>query len=336
MMKEVCMQIKGLSIGYIKRKSELVLKTGINLELKRGELVCLLGVNGVGKSTLLKTITGYLPEIAGDIMLEGESIKKYTPKEFSKYVSIVFTSNQVPDNMTVFELVATGRIPYTNYFGKLQSDDKYMVASALNDVGMSEFHDRNITELSDGQRQKVMIARALVQNTPIMILDEPTAFLDLSARIEVLKLLSELAHKMNIAVLLSTHDLDLAIKMSDKLWLMDSENEVYSGCPEDLVIYKTINHVFDSKEIFFDPEFGSFKLIRDTQKKVYIFGDETIKLWVSNALLRRGYKLGDSSCEYSVEIIRNKGFKFILKQKEKLINESINIEDLLLHIEKNV
>ncbi len=331
-MENSCLEIKNLSIGYRDKSGTNTLKDNINLSLNRGEIICLLGVNGIGKSTLLKTITGYLPALEGEVFLEGKDVNSYISKDFAKLVSLVFTSSDFPDNMTVFELVATGRIPYTNYLGKLSNHDKELVVSALKDVGMDKFHDRYCSKLSDGQRQKVMIAKSLVQQTPIIILDEPTAFLDMSARIEVLKLLSDLAHHKNIAVLMSTHDLDLALKMSDKLWLMGQGNDIFNGCPEDLIVDESINRVFDSSEVYFDTQIGSFKLIRDPKFSISLECENGDGFWLSRALLRKGYGIGNGECRFSIKIDATADLKYIIKDSNREIHVAKNIEQTLTHL----
>ena len=216
-MEKEMILLKKLSIGYRQKTDSRKVLKDINLSIFSGELVCLLGPNGIGKSTLLRTLSGLLPKLSGTIMINGRALEEYSEKELSKQVGVVLTDHPQLRNMRVEELVALGRSPYTNFFGGLSSEDKVFVDEAISLVGIDKLRGRMIRELSDGERQKVMIARALAQQTPVIILDEPTAFLDFPSKVEVMKLLRNLAHDMHKTILLSTHDLDLAVRLADTL-----------------------------------------------------------------------------------------------------------------------
>lgn len=216
-MEKEMILLKKLSIGYRQNTDSRKVLKDINLSIFSGELVCLLGPNGIGKSTLLRTLSGLLPKLSGSIMINGRALEEYSEKELSKQVGVVLTDHPQLRNMRVEELVALGRAPYTNFFGGLSSEDKVFVDEAISLVGIDKLRGRMIRELSDGERQKVMIARALAQQTPVIILDEPTAFLDFPSKVEVMKLLRNLAHDMHKTILLSTHDLDLAVRLADTL-----------------------------------------------------------------------------------------------------------------------
>ena len=216
-MEKEMILLKKLSIGYRQKTDSRKVLKDINLSIFSGELVCLLGPNGIGKSTLLRTLSGLLPKLSGTIMINGRALEEYSEKELSKQVGVVLTDHPQLRNMRVEELVALGRAPYTNVFGGQSSDDKVFVDEAISLVGIDKLRGRMIRELSDGERQKVMIARALAQQTPVIILDEPTAFLDFPSKVEVMKLLRNLAHDMHKTILLSTHDLDLAVRLADTL-----------------------------------------------------------------------------------------------------------------------
>lgn len=216
-MEKEMILLKKLSIGYRQNTDSRKVLKDINLSIFSGELVCLLGPNGIGKSTLLRTLSGLLPKLSGTIMINGRALEEYSEKELSKQVGVVLTDHPQLRNMRVEELVALGRAPYTNFFGGLSSEDKVFVDEAISLVGIDKLRGRMIRELSDGERQKVMIARALAQQTPVIILDEPTAFLDFPSKVEVMKLLRNLAHDMHKTILLSTHDLDLAVRLADTL-----------------------------------------------------------------------------------------------------------------------
>lgn len=206
--------LEQLSVGY-KGFSPVV--TDINVEIKSGELTCLIGSNGIGKSTLLKTLTGFLPKLGGRLLLDGRDIDLLSQCERAKYISIVLTYKTDVQNLSVAEMVGMGRMPYTGFWGKLNADDREIVAEAINMVGINHLKDRMVQTLSDGERQKVMIAKALAQQTPIILLDEPTSFLDFPSKVEMLQLLHRLARETDKVVFLSTHDLELALRIADRL-----------------------------------------------------------------------------------------------------------------------
>lgn len=203
-----------LSVGY---KVGHAVVSDINLTLQSGKLASLIGANGVGKSTLLKTLTGFLPKLEGSLLLDGKDISEFSQRALARQISIVLTQKPEVQNLTVEEIVGLGRSPYTGFFGKLHANDQQIVDESITAVGIEKLKNRMIQTLSDGERQKVMIAKALAQQTPIIFLDEPTAFLDFSSKVETFQLLQRMAHEMGKLVLLSTHDLELAVRFSDTL-----------------------------------------------------------------------------------------------------------------------
>ncbi|WP_449031640.1 ABC transporter ATP-binding protein [Prevotella histicola] len=203
-----------LSVGY---KIGHAVVSDINLALQSGKLASLIGENGVGKSTLLKTLTGFLPKLKGSLLLDGKDISEFSQRALARQISIVLTQKPDVQNLTVEEIVGLGRSPYTGFFGKLHANDQQIVDESITAVGIEKLKNRMIQTLSDGERQKVMIAKALAQQTPIIFLDEPTAFLDFSSKVETFQLLQRMAHEMGKLVLLSTHDLELAVRFSDTL-----------------------------------------------------------------------------------------------------------------------
>ena len=203
-----------LSVGY---KVGHTVVSDINLTLQSGQLACLIGENGVGKSTLLKTLTGFLPKLEGSLLLDGKDISEFSQRALARQISIVLTQKPDVQNLTVEEIIGLGRSPYTGFFGKLHANDQQIVDESITAVGIEKLKNRMIQTLSDGERQKVMIAKALAQQTPIIFLDEPTAFLDFSSKVETFQLLQRMAHEMGKLVLLSTHDLELAVRFSDTL-----------------------------------------------------------------------------------------------------------------------
>ena len=203
-----------LSVGY---KVGHAVVSDINLTLQSGKLASLIGANGVGKSTLLKTLTGFLPKLEGSLLLDGKDISEFSQRALARQISIVLTQKPDVQNLTVEEIVGLGRSPYTGFFGKLHANDQQIVDESITAVGIEKLKNRMIQTLSDGERQKVMIAKALAQQTPVIFLDEPTAFLDFSSKVETFQLLQRMAHEMGKLILLSSHDLELAVRFSDTL-----------------------------------------------------------------------------------------------------------------------
>lgn len=234
MGKQIVLEGEGIATGYRQGKQLTEVHHGLDFSLSGGELTCLLGCNGAGKSTLLRTLAGMQPPLSGRLELMGRPLEAYSAHERSKTIGVVLTDRMQAGGLTVYELVALGRQPYTGFFGRLTSADKALVWRALEEVGMAGKARRYVAELSDGERQKAMIAKVLVQECPLILLDEPTAFLDVESRMEVMRLLRKLAVEEHKAVLLSTHDVDQALAMSDRLWLMTQEREMLCGTTEDL------------------------------------------------------------------------------------------------------
>lgn len=243
MKQEETIRIEGLSIGYRSKHGVKTVAEGISDSIRSGEMTCLLGVNGAGKSTLLRTLSGFLPPLAGEISLLGKPLSSYRERELATVIGVVLTEKSNLQNMTVTELVGMGRSPYTGFWGRLSAADRRKVEESLALVGIAPLRDRMVQTLSDGERQKVMIAKALAQETPLIFLDEPTAFLDYPSKVEILHLLHRLSHEMGKTVFLSTHDLELALRVADRVWLMSKQGEVRTGSPENLIV---------------DPETGRF------------------------------------------------------------------------------
>ncbi len=203
-----------LSVGYTPSHPVI---SDINLELRSGQLACLIGENGIGKSTLLKTLTGFLPKLKGSLLLGNRDIESFSQRELARQVSIVVTQKPDVQNLTIEEIIGLGRSPYTGFFGRLRAEDRKVVDDAIATMGIEKLRGRMIQTLSDGERQKVMIAKALAQETPIILLDEPTAFLDFPSKAETFQSLQRMAHERDKLILLSTHDLELAVRFADSL-----------------------------------------------------------------------------------------------------------------------
>lgn len=221
--KKKMITLKNLVVGYPDGRHTRQLNHAANEEARDGMLTCLIGANGAGKSTLLRTIAGFQLPLEGTVLLGGYDVRALSPRQRAERMAVVLTDR--PDVMctTVWEMVATGRAPFTGFWGRLSGKDRNIVTRSLRLVGIEWMADRTVTSLSDGERQKVMIAKALAQQTPIILLDEPTAFLDYPSRVEVMQLLLNIAHEEHKTVLLSTHDLDLALHTADRIWLFEKE-----------------------------------------------------------------------------------------------------------------
>lgn len=247
MKREETIRLTGLAIGYTTRHSVKTVCTGITETIFSGELTCLIGENGAGKSTLLRTLSGFLPPVSGEIILLGKPLRSYGERALSTIIGVVLTEKTNLQNMTVEELVGMGRSPYTGFWGRLSGEDRRKVGESLERVGITGLRGRMVQTLSDGERQKVMIAKALAQETPVIFLDEPTAFLDYPSKVEILRLLGRLSRDFGKTIFLSTHDLELALRVADRVWLMSKPGRLQTGSPENLVI---------------DPETGRFNFER--------------------------------------------------------------------------
>lgn len=244
MMNTESIQLQGVSIGYKTRQGQKTVVQDINASLRQGELTCLLGRNGAGKSTLLRTLAAFQPALAGSISVDGRPLQSFGAKELAQRIGIVLTERPDVQQMTVWELVAMGRSPYTGFWGRLDSDDHQVVQEAIDMVGIVLLADRLVTTLSDGERQKVMIAKTLAQQTSIIYLDEPTAFLDYPSKVDTLLLLRRICREQHKTVFLSTHDLELALQVADRLWLMEPER-LSIGTPRELADSGVLSHFIE-------------------------------------------------------------------------------------------
>lgn len=263
MSEPAILTTRGLTAGYRSGRKATPVLSGLNLDLHRGEIVSLLGSNGIGKSTLLRTLTGVQYPLAGTIEIDRRPITDYTVRQLARTLGIVYTDRTLAGALTVEELVGLGRHPYTGFFGRLDSDDRRIVARAMERVGISHKRGDHLARLSDGERQKAMIAKALAQQTPIIIMDEPTAFLDAASRIETMSLLRDLADDDNKAILLSTHDIAPAIDLSHRLWIVKADRTLIAGSPDELTVRPDgLPSLFDGRGVAFDPAARDFKALR--------------------------------------------------------------------------
>ena len=290
MEKQAVITATDLCIGYRTHKGEKKVHEHLSFGLYPGELTSLLGANGAGKSTLLRTLSASQPSLAGDLQLLGKPLQQYSEKERSRTIGVVLTDKTQAGGLTVYELVALGRQPHTGFFGRLRQEDKELVHHALHAVGIAHKAQCYTAELSDGERQKVMIAKALVQECPLILLDEPTAFLDVVSRIEIMTLLHRLASEEKKAILLSTHDIEQALVLSDRLWLLTREEGLQCGVTEDLILHNRMDSLFPHEDIRFDLMHGIYSPTVKGEKRIYLKAEnETLRHWTENALNRNGY-----------------------------------------------
>ncbi|MCK5814659.1 MAG: ABC transporter ATP-binding protein [Flavobacteriaceae bacterium] len=247
----IALKVENLSIGYQSKKETTVITSNLNFEINRGAFVCILGKNGIGKSTLLRTLSKVQSPIEGTVFLNGSKLSSFTNPELAKNLSLVLTEKLPESNLTVFELIALGRQPYTNWIGKLTNNDLDIIFKSIKLTGLEHLINKKYYELSDGQFQRVLISRALAQDTNTIILDEPTAHLDIEHTLETFQLLKELAVKENKTIIISTHEIQLAIQSAEELFLM-TENDFIGGKPSDLIKDKSIDALFSNNSIIFD------------------------------------------------------------------------------------
>jgi iron complex transport system ATP-binding protein len=288
-----------LRIGYRNRKVENTLFENLNLELTSGQLICFMGPNGIGKSSLIRTLAGLQNSLAGAIAIHGNE------KNRAELISVVLTDKVAAANMTVYDLVSFGRYPYLRWNLNLSYEDEEIIHRAINHVHIESLRDTPLHELSDGQLQMAMIARAIAQDTPIILLDEPTAHLDLNNRVEIMKLLRRLAKTTNKAILVATHELDLALQTADWIWLTTREKNILSGMPEDLVLDGSFDSIFEFKG--FDLKTGRVQHYADKNISVSLTGDGYEYLWTKNALERNGFDISVEKTVRHITVIKNKG-----------------------------
>jgi iron complex transport system ATP-binding protein len=292
-MRQTLLETQGLVAGYRSRRAKPVTIAGpLSVTIRAGQLICLLGPNGSGKSTLLRTLSGLQPSLGGTIHIMGDpGPAQRSPAALARKISLVLTDPVRYSNLTAYSLVALGRYPYSGWLGTLKEEDRRIIAWAMEVTGIASYAERKIGKLSDGESQKVMLARALAQDTPLMMLDEPTAHLDLPSRIQIMQLLHKMARQTQKGILLSTHELDLALQVADELWLLQSGGQLDRGVPEDLVLNGTFESVFDKEGILFDKRTGSFNIHSGHLKKIGLAGNGVAAFWTKRALQREGFEV---------------------------------------------
>lgn len=330
-MKETTIRLRDLSIGYPDKHNTKRVAEHLNASIHSGELTCLLGTNGVGKSTLLRTLSAFQPPLGGTIDLLDHPLSTYDDRQLATVIGVVLTEKSDIRNMTVEELVGLGRSPYTGFWGTLKESDRKIVHEAIARVRIEPLTQRMVHTLSDGERQKVMIAKALAQETPIIFLDEPTAFLDFPSKVEVMQLLHNLTHTLQKTVFMSTHDLELALQIADKIWLMDRTNGIAIGTPEDLSLEGKLSSFFSRKGITYDTETGFFRIDTDYRREIHLHGHGSRYAMVRKALQRNGIRADRHVADDSLHIdtTGSAGDPFVIHRADGSTQSATNIEALL-------
>ena len=332
-MQKQTLYIRNLTIGYKRKQGNLVVCDKLNAQINPGEMVCLLGENGSGKSTLIRTISGFQPALDGSGSIMGKNLFSLKEREIALLAAVVLTDRIDVPNATVEEMVSLGRSPYTNMMGKLTKEDKQIIAESINKCGIQHKAKEQLSNLSDGEKQKVSIAKALAQDTPLIILDEPTAFLDLPARVEIIQLLRNIAMTSSKSILMSTHDLDLAIQMADKLWLLPKGGPLITGSPEDLLLQDSFKRLFVDRGVEFDNKTGLFKVKYNHNKELAIKGHGFEYVLLRRAFARKGIKLKqhEEKNEMWLEISNGGNKNFLLHKKGEMIASEESVERIVEH-----
>ena len=279
-------EIENLTVGYKQRTAENILLTEVNSSVRKGELIAVIGRNGTGKSTLIRTLSGLHKPLGGTIMLDGNDHKSFTVVERARKISFVSTEIIQLNHMRVYELVALGRHPYTGWLGSLSPKDREIIMNAIDAVGLRSKAEEFMNQISDGERQRAMIARALAQDTSILLLDEPTAFLDILHRHELVHLLYSLTRKENKTIIFSSHDLQIAMNVADRIWLLNERNLI-QGAPEDVMLSGQLSMIYDGEKYQFDENNINLTLKRESSGKIGLSGGENRHKGLTKKALER-------------------------------------------------
>ena len=284
-MKSEKLRLDSLTVGY----NGVPLISDITLSLAKGEILTLIGPNGSGKTTVLKSITRHLATIAGTVYLDGKNMQLINGKEVAKKLAVVLTERIRPEIMSCFEFVSAGRYPYTGSFGMLTSHDKEVVNNALEKVNALDISDKDISQISDGQRQRILLARAICQEPEVIVLDEPTSFLDIRHKIELLGILSDMAKKSGISVVMSLHEIDLAQRISDKIVCVKGDRIAAYGTPEEIFSDEVIKNLYDIESGSFNALLGNIELAAPQGKaRCFVVGGCGCGIPFYRALQKRG------------------------------------------------
>ncbi|MFH2141312.1 MAG: ABC transporter ATP-binding protein [Bacteroidota bacterium] len=324
------MKTENLSVGY-----EHPILTDISIYCEKGELIALIGNNGSGKSTLLRTLSGLQNKLSGKVYINDRDIQQLHVKERAKLISFA-SANTIISNISVFEAVSLGRYPYTGVFGKLSSSDVSIINDVIEKTDLNKLVKKKLYEISDGERQKVMIARALTQNADLIILDEPTAYLDIQNRYEIMILLKKITKNENKCILFSSHDLNIVLQLSHKILLIN-DKEIIQGAPEDIIINKTIEKLLDFENIEFNYQTGDFTRTRNKTRDIGISGNGLAFEWTVKALEREGINCICNNFDIDYVIIEESEKDLYKWVYHNLTNEYVfnTIYDLIKHIINN-
>lgn len=321
--------LKELSVGYTKGSRNIFILKNLTISLRKAQLTCLVGKNGVGKSTLLRTIAGVQAALEGNVMINHAPISQLSANELAATVSVVLTDRIFAGSLTIEELVALGRFPYTNWLGTLTDKDQRKIDEALVLTGIDHLRSCSIHELSDGQFQKSLIARALAQDGDIMILDEPTAHLDLVNKISILKLLKELTRKTHKSVLIATHDLEFSLSIADQLWIARGTDEFHAGCPEDLVLNGQFKFLIDHDAVDFNMDNGRFSIANVPDHFCRVTGKGALLYWTLNALQRNGWGIQPDLATVEIIVGEDDGMNSWLIRKGETELKCDTVESLI-------
>ena len=300
---DAALRTRDLAVGYRTRRARRAVLEHVNLAVDSGELVCLLGPNGIGKSTLLRTIARMQPPLWGSVELGGADLRTVSHAELARRLGVVLTEPVAVEALTVRQIVGLGRYPHSGWFGGLTDRDRTVVGWAIDAVGVRHLAERDFSRLSDGERQRVMIARALAQEPVLLVLDEPTAFLDVPSRVELMGLLRQLTRDRPLAVVVSTHDLELALRTADTIWLVMPGGEVITGAPEDVVLSGAIGQAFEGRQIRFHQEERSFRLLSGSSGVATVHGGGLRASLAVAVLEREGYEVAAAdAARHSVSV----------------------------------
>jgi iron complex transport system ATP-binding protein len=289
------LQTRDLAVGYRSRRSRRAVLERVNVAAQPGELVCLLGPNGIGKSTLIRTLARMQPALWGQVELGGERLESLSASDLARRLGVVLTERITVEALSGRRIVELGRYPHSGWLGGLSEGDRTVVQWAIDAVGAAHLADRDFNKLSDGERQRIMVARALAQEPVLLVLDEPTAFLDVPSRVELMGLLRRLTRETSLAVILSSHDLELALRTADVIWLLLPGGEIVTGAPEDVVVAGGIAQAFEGRHIRFQPEERSFRWLGGDRGVAVVRGDGLRGAMARAVLEREGYSMTDSS-----------------------------------------
>jgi iron complex transport system ATP-binding protein len=285
------LQARDLAVGYRSRGARRAVLERVNVTVHPGELVCLLGPNGIGKSTLLRTLARMQPPLWGEVTLGGVALDALSASDLARRLGVVLTERVAVDALTVWRVVALGRYPHSGWLGRLSAHDGDVVDRAIDAVGARHFADRDVSRLSDGERQRVMVARALAQEPLLLLLDEPTAFLDVPSRVELIALLRRLTREQSLAAVVSTHDLELALRTADVIWLVGPGGELVVGAPEDVMLSGAVAQAFEGRQIRFHVEDRHFRWLTGERGVAAVRGTGLPAAMARAVLEREGYAI---------------------------------------------